>query len=378
MSKKGLFSLIIGLCVGFCSVFVYERFLDIVNQMNRISSITSNYNSKRPSGIHNIGYPTKQNVLSIDYSIDGTSYFFQTSDHNDKPDNGLSELGMPELDPELDTSFVNYLKRNDFDPRLNASALNSKIRVFCFSITPQNQLHSAENQQKTWGKHCDKFVILSSRKISKGDIIGIDLADGANHAWSRLKSSLQWIMGQEINNYDWIVKVEYDTYLVVENLKYMLILHSTSIKSYVGQVFSGKKDRGSTIALSRAGIKKLSPVIKNCGPESGGKIDDMELQNCFNQVNVYRQEDGRDYTGENRFQLLIPNHEVPVTSAKFVVWYWRFIKQPSHKLPECCSEYAVSYMYASPNNMYLLEYMVYHMRPYGIGYYNCPATNNVL
>ncbi|XP_071950590.1 glycoprotein-N-acetylgalactosamine 3-beta-galactosyltransferase 1-like [Antedon mediterranea] len=384
MQKRGLFSLFIGLFVGCCSVVVYNRYVDIVNMMNHmpvmtIGSSSSHLSSKVTADtVDNIGYPSgSHESLPVEYSIDGKSYFFQASEQNEPEGTLLSELGAPKSNPALDSHFVNYLKRNDFDPRLNSTILNSKVRILCFTITPQNQLPTAQYQLKTWGKHCDKFVILTSGGKTGNDVEVISLPNGAQHSWNRLKSSLQWCLKQNLDNYDWIVKVEYDTFLILENLRYMLIMHSTSIKDYIGQVFAGKQGRASTIALSREGLTKLSPVIQLCEAEKDGQNDDEELQNCFNKVKVYPREDGRDYTGENRFQLLIPNHEVPVTSAKFVVWYWRFIKQPGQKLPDCCSDYAISYMYASRNNMYLLEYMIYHMRPYGIGYYNCPANKDI-
>lgn len=87
--------------------------------------------------------------------------------------------------------------------------------------------------------------------------------------------------------------------------------------------------------------------------------------NCLQNVNVTAG-NSRDFEHRERFLPFEPEtHLIPGNLPKDM-WYWSFEYYKPGMGFNCCSDHAVSFHYESPNQMYVLDFLIYHLRPYGI------------
>lgn len=110
------------------------------------------------------------------------------------------------------------------------------------------------------------------------------------------------------NDYDWFLKVDDDSYVVMENLRYLLLAHGANEPVYFGCKFvffarQGYMSGGSGYVLSREALRLfvngITTNTSNCRPDGGGD-EDGELGMCLERVGV-KAGDSRDATGRHRF-----------------------------------------------------------------------------
>ncbi len=237
--------------------------------------------------------------------------------------------------------------------------LTNQVRVSCIIMVQPKILVYWAATIDTWSKHCDKATFYTSESSKALEAVDLNEKDD----WARLRKALKHAY-ENAGDMRWFFIAQATTFAIIENLKYLVLTKDPSEPFYLGKtVKSGELEYvayDSGIVLSYEALKRLAHVFQDedkC-PERGRALwklsEDKQLAVCLKYTGVFA-ENGEDAHGKGLFNSRSVDSLISDGMKE----------NPTNVVEGCCSDVAVTFSGMSPNQMQVLMFGVYRLRPYG-------------
>ncbi len=206
-----------------------------------------------------------------------------------------------------------------------AKQLYDEVRVLCWVMTSADNLQKkARHVRATWGRRCNKLLFVSDSLDADFPTIDISVSKGRGHLTAKTMTAFDYVYKHHYNDSDWFMKVDDDTFVIVENLRYFLSSKNPSDPVYFGHRFKpyvrqGYYSGGGGYVFSREALRRFGRRKDTACAKDGG-AEDVEIGKCMENLGV-KTADTRDALGRSRFHCFDPPTHL---SGGYPPWYFQY------------------------------------------------------
>lgn len=284
----------------------------------------------------------------------------------------------PSNEAENSRRIPHHIHFHSDEDRSVAANLSQTTRVLCWIMTgPKNLESRTKHVKATWAKHCNTVLYMSSEETDF-PTVGLNVTEGREQLYWKTVRAFQYIYQYHLQDADWFLKADDDTFVVIENLRHTLSKYNTEDPVYLGRRFwtfiaQGYMSGGAGYVLSKEALRRFVSGFESGKCDHYSSIEDVALGKCMETMQV-KPSDSRDVLGRQTFHPFSPDHYLLRKPPRPRQWFLIYDYYTPREGPDCCSDHAVSFHYIYPKEMYTLYYLTYHLRPYGYQYRYNPQS----
>uniref|UniRef100_A0A1I8J2X5 N-acetylgalactosaminide beta-1,3-galactosyltransferase n=1 Tax=Macrostomum lignano TaxID=282301 RepID=A0A1I8J2X5_9PLAT len=240
---------------------------------------------------------------------------------------------------------------------------------------PKQYASIAVQVNNTWARRCNKYYFIGSQSTNTSiPLILLPLRESRQILWKKVRMAFQAVHDQEhIEDFDYFLKADDDTFVVMENLRSFLSGHDPNEATIFGRRFAYQGDLrqqymsgGAGYVLSRRALQLLvgtgfgstrAPGVTDYCNIDYISVEDYLMGRCLKLLGV-KFGHSLDEQNRERFHPLRP--ETMVNPRHAMSWMKQYNYHPFEKCVTCISNTSISFHYV--DDILEIEFLLYHMR----------------